>query len=94
MSEPQNYSYRPLPATRQESKAVWKEMIEIQRKGGATFFRYTFFDDDHPSPIYPHGLYLEGWDSYPKDQGEFNFPVQYASGPPHSIHSRRSEGGA
>jgi hypothetical protein len=72
----QYYSYRPLPP-KSESKAVWKEMTYIQQLAGAKFFRFTYFDKAHPSEIYPHGFYLEGWDKQ-EEIPAFEFPVTLA----------------
>lgn len=70
------YSYRPeLPDSREASKALWRELVDLQRKAGATWFRFTYFDDSFPSEIYPHGYYLEGWKERPRHQPKFDWPM-------------------
>lgn len=69
------YSYRPLPKS--IDKDTWREMADIQRKEGATFFRATVVNTAHPSQEYPMGLYLEGWKEQPREQGFFDWPMTY-----------------
>lgn len=71
------YSCRdlPNPYSGEASKALWREMVDVQRKSGATFFRYTVFSDEYPSDIYPHGYYLEGWREAPLHQAPFRYPL-------------------
>ena len=78
--EAEFFSFRDLPSpySREASKALWSKMVGIQRKSGATFFRYTVFSDEYPSEIYPHGHYLEGWRVKPLYQAEFSFPLERA----------------
>jgi hypothetical protein len=76
--EPQSYSWRDLPADPKDGRKLFREMQEIQRKAGAKFWRYTVISDDHPHEIYPHGLYVEGWDEPPRVQAPFKWPMTYA----------------
>lgn len=48
----------------EEAALLWFHVrVEQAKKIGATFFRYSWRDDDS-------GLLLEGWEEQPKDQGE------------------------
>jgi hypothetical protein len=75
--EAEFYSFRdlPNPHSREAAKAIWREMVGVQRKSGATFFRYTVFSDEYPSDTYPHGYYLEGWRIRPLHQAKFSYPL-------------------
>ena len=73
--EPESYSYRELPNDPRDAIKLFQEMADIQRRGGATFFRYTIISPEHPKEPYPYGLYVEGWDKEPNVQAPFNYPL-------------------
>jgi hypothetical protein len=72
------FSYSPFDAS--DPKDAVRKMVDRQREQGATFFRVTWFSDEHPDAAYPHGIYLEGWIEQPPEQGPFNFPLDKAKG--------------
>lgn len=77
--EPEFYAYRELPDNLADALPLWREMSDLMRGGGATFFRATIASDQYPKPPYPHGLYLEGWREMPGKQAPFNFPLTAAT---------------
>lgn len=85
--EPEFFSYRELPEDLNDAIPIWREMADLMKASGATFFRMTVASDQYPKPPYPHGLYLEGWRVDPAmqnpsgQQAPFNFPLTAASTP-------------
>jgi hypothetical protein len=74
-SAPDFRSYRPWPENF-DGPALAREMADEQKAKGATFFRFTWFDAEHPSEVYPQGLYVEGWRVQPDEQPPFAFPLE------------------
>lgn len=78
------FSYRELPANPADCGALWREMGELMRERGATWFRMTIVSPEYPKPPYPDGLYLEGWMiepermEIPSRSAPFNFPLTAA----------------
>lgn len=58
-------SSRPRVEDLEANRAAFREMAELQRADGATFFRYT---------VEPRDLWVEGWREAPRKQAEFNPP--------------------
>lgn len=72
MVEPKWYSSRQRTDDGEANRAAFLEMAELQRAGGATFFRYT---------IDGEWLWVEGWPEFPREgQAPFNPPYTAASG--------------
>jgi hypothetical protein len=73
--EPNHYSWRDLPADPADGRKLFREMQEIQQKAGAKSWRFTVINDEFPHEIYPHGLYVEGWDEAVCGLTPFSWPT-------------------
>jgi hypothetical protein len=79
--EPVHFGYRPLPESPDQAPTLFREMAELQRAHGATFWRFTVISPEHPQPPYPYGLYVEGFvpPEGPWRQAPFGFPLTATS---------------
>jgi hypothetical protein len=76
--EPAFFSYCELPDDPDKARALFIDMADSQKANGAVSWRFTTFSPEYPSPIYPDGLYVEGWKDLPDGPwraAPFNFPL-------------------
>lgn len=81
--EPDWLSFHELPDSPEGWSAIYKKQRD-QWTGKVATVRVTYFNDEFPSDIYPHGVYFEGWTIDPAymtplgKQAPFNYPLTRA----------------